>query len=61
VAIHGGKLLHMVVAAPRGLDQLTLSVRLTADLKYHGFRLPAWLRDDPARIQLKTVQVTVWP
>jgi hypothetical protein len=59
--IHGGKLLHMVIAAPRDLDRLALTVRLTADLEYHGFRLPAWLRDDPTRIRPKPIQITVWP
>lgn len=58
--IHGGKLLHAVVAAPRDLQRLAVALSLTADLDYRGFRLPTWLRGDPTQAE-HTVEVILWP
>jgi hypothetical protein len=58
--VHGGKLLHAVVAAPSGLERLTLAVMLTADLDHRGFRLPAWLGGDQP-VAGQAIDCTVWP
>ena len=57
--VHGGKLMHAVIAAPAGLERLALLVKVTADLNHRGFRLPAWLGKSHATRD--HISCTVWP
>ena len=57
----GAKLLHAVVAAPRALSHLTVTVELTADLDYGRRRFSAWLRGDPKQSHPWISDVRLWP
>lgn len=59
--IHGDKMLCALVKAPNGLGKLTVSIAVSADLQYHGVRLPAWLGGDPRKTKIPALDITVWP
>jgi hypothetical protein len=57
----GTKLLYVVVAAPRALTHLTVTLTLSADLDYRQQRFSAWLHGDPNKAHPLISDVQLWP